>query len=68
MRAGGIVKSSSDSTDESNALDVKIMIPERANGSRKSKETENITQVESNGCQSIIVQVDVHASMNLEES
>ena len=53
---------------ESNALvDVQIMIPERADDSSKSKKTEDTTAVESNGCQSIIVQLCVHASMNSEE-
>ena len=40
-------------TDESNALlDVPIVIPERAEGLREPKETEETAEVESNGCQS----------------
>ena len=54
---------------ESNALvDVQIMIPERVDGSSKSKKTEDTTAVESNGCQNIIVQLYVHASMNSGET
>ena len=42
------------------------MIPERANGSSKSKETKDTTEIKSNGCQSSIHRctcIDMHASM-----
>ena len=45
-------KNSRGDTDESNTLlDLPIMIPERADGSSKSKETEDTTEVKSNDCQ-----------------
>ena len=50
--SGRVVKNSSGDTDESNALlDVPIMMPERADGSSKSKKTGSTTEVESNGYQ-----------------
>ena len=59
-----IVNNSSGDTDVSNTLlDLPIMIPEGADGSSKSKETEDTTEVEPNGCQ---ISIGVHACINEE--
>ena len=61
--SGSIVKNLSDNPDEPNALlDAPIMIPERANGSNKSKETKDTTEVDSMAGR--VVHTGVHACVS----